>query len=548
MTGKNLRVGVLLDSEEVLAWQYCLIQNLLKSDGVSVCLVLYNDPEVVANGRHTAGRLYKKFEQHERSRRHVDPDALESKSINDLLGEVDSIRGAMDPTSDASASSLAPFHNVKAYQLDVIVALGHTGSMEALSAVSKYGLWYYWHDYGQTLGVDGSSVGFWEVIKRRPYIRSALVVHRTGADEEVIAYESYSAVRRMSYGQGRNEHLWKIQFFVPRAFRRLLNIGAEAFLEGLYENPHSGSLKNAAHKWRLTNLRILWPVTSYVLWRLWRKLLKRIFTDRWALMFSLTGQFQNLSRFKPILPPNGRFWADPFVVERDGDSYIFFEDASTVSFNGHISVMRMASDGVHSSPTPVLKRPYHLSYPFIFKWRDNIYMIPESAENRSIELYRFRDFPYDLEFVHNLMERVEAYDATLVEYNGLWWMFANLKQHHGASALDELGIFYSDNPISCAWHPHPLNPVVSDVRYSRPAGKLFVEDSHLYRPSQNSSYRYGYGLNVNRVCELTTEAYREEVVKTIEPTWSPVVKAVHTLNRADRLVVIDAIYRSLRAR
>ena len=46
-------------------------------------------------------------------------------------------------------------------------------------------------------------------------------------------------------------------------------------------------------------------------------------------------------------------------------------------------------------------------------------MIPESAENRTIELYRFRVFPDDLEFVHILMENVEAYDATLVEYNGL---------------------------------------------------------------------------------------------------------------------------------
>ena len=130
-------------------------------------------------------------------------------------------------------------------------------------------------------------------------------------------------------------------------------------------------------------------------------------------------------------------------------------------------------------------------------------MIPESAENRTIELYRFRVFPDDLEFVHILMENVEAYDATLEEYNGLWWMFANVKPHAGASSWDELCLFYSDSPISSTWHPHPLNPVVSDVRCARPAGNLFVQDIYLYRPSQNSSHRYGYGLNINRILDLT---------------------------------------------
>jgi hypothetical protein len=288
----------------------------------------------------------------------------------------------------------------------------------------------------------------------------------------------------------------------------------------------------------------MWPVATYVLWRLWLKLINKIYTDRWVLMYSITGNSEDFSHFKLILPPSDRFWADPFTVRHDGDSYIFYEDASMASGHGHISVMRMASNGTCSPPTSVLERPYHLSYPFVFEWRGDIFLIPESAENRTIELYRFRVFPNDLEFVHNLMENVEAYDATLVEYSGLWWMFANIKPHAGASSSDELCLFYSDSPISSAWHPHPLNPVISDVRYARPAGNLFVQDGCLYRPSQNSSHRYGYGLNINRILDMTTETYREEIVTTMEPNWSPSVKAVHTLNRAEQLVVIDAIYRS----
>jgi hypothetical protein len=160
-----------------------------------------------------------------------------------------------------------------------------------------------------------------------------------------------------------------------------------------------------------------------------------------------------------------------------------------------------------------------------------------------VSLYRFTKFPTDVEFVHNLLEDIAAYDATLVEYSGRWWMFANVKAHEGASDRDELCLFFADSPTSQFWQAHPMNPIVSDVRSARPAGQLFSKGGNLYRPSQNSSFHYGYGFNIARVVEMTTTRYKEEIVRRIEPDWSMKVKGLHTWSQCGELTVIDALIR-----
>jgi hypothetical protein len=285
-------------------------------------------------------------------------------------------------------------------------------------------------------------------------------------------------------------------------------------------------------------------MVRYAIRRLWLKLERRLFHERWVLMYSTSGSTRDLATFKLISPPTGRFWADPYALQRDGTNFVFFEDASISTGRGHISVMRMERNGAYNAPTKILDKPYHLSYPFVFEWDGATYLVPESAENHTIELYRCIEFPNRWEFVHNLMENIAAYDATFIEYDQLWWMFVNIRQHAGASTWDELCLFYSDSPISQDWQPHPQNPIVSDVRSARPAGRIFMQNGQLHRPSQNSSFRYGYALNINRILELTKTSYREQLVRTIEPNWSSSIRGVHTLSCVDRLTLIDVMHRS----
>jgi hypothetical protein len=166
-------------------------------------------------------------------------------------------------------------------------------------------------------------------------------------------------------------------------------------------------------------------------------------------------------------------------------------------------------------------------------------MIPEAAQNRAIEVYRCNRFPDQWEFHKTLMADVQAVDTTLVEYSMRWWMFVNIA-HEGGSTWDELHLFYSDDPLSSNWTPHPMNPIVSDVRTARPAGRVFRRDGGLIRPSQDSSLRYGYAVNLNRITKLTIHDYEEEPIERIEPPNEDIL-AVHTYNRSDDLVIVDAL-------
>jgi hypothetical protein len=165
-----------------------------------------------------------------------------------------------------------------------------------------------------------------------------------------------------------------------------------------------------------------------------------------------------------------------------------------------------------------------------------------------VELYRCVQFPDKWEFQHNLMEDLRAYDSTLIEHEGTWWLFATVQERDGASSSDELCLFYADHPLSTTWHAHPMNPVISDVRSARPAGRMFVENGRIYRPSQNSSFRYGYALNINEILELNRITYREQLIETFAPNWDRSINGVHSYTRAGHLTVVDAYHRARKLR
>ena len=162
-----------------------------------------------------------------------------------------------------------------------------------------------------------------------------------------------------------------------------------------------------------------------------------------------------------VCPDDGRrCYADPFLFSQNGRNWLFVEELDYETGRGIISCAEVTDGAAISRPRPVLTRPYHLSYPFVFRHGDEIYMMPETGENRTVELYRARSFPYDWELFRVLIEDAGIYDATLLHHRDMWWIFAAVS-HEGGSSQDELGIFYSDQLLG-PWRPHVLNPVKSD--------------------------------------------------------------------------------------
>jgi hypothetical protein len=203
--------------------------------------------------------------------------------------------------------------------------------------------------------------------------------------------------------------------------------------------------------------------------------------------------------------------------------------------------MEMEEDGTHTMPRPVLEEPYHLSNPFVFEHDEQLFLIPESAKNRSVDLYRCVSFPDKWERWETLLKDVHAVDTTVHFYQGKWWLFTNIREHEGGSSNDDLFLFYSDVLQRGEWKAHPGNPIVSDVTRARPAGNIFEHEGKLYRPAQDCSIRYGYGMRIQEILTMSESEYLEREVVFIQPKWDKKIIATHTFNKAGRLIFSDAL-------
>lgn len=73
--------------------------------------------------------------------------------------------------------------------------------------------------------------------------------------------------------------------------------------------------------------------------------------------------------------------ADPFLLRRGDKLYMFYETKSTEQQKGQIGVA-VSSDGGTSfqHQAVVLDLPWHLSYPFVFEYNEQVRCIPQRGE------------------------------------------------------------------------------------------------------------------------------------------------------------------------
>ncbi|MGM0377673.1 MAG: glucosamine inositolphosphorylceramide transferase family protein, partial [Bacteroidota bacterium] len=202
---------------------------------------------------------------------------------------------------------------------------------------------------------------------------------------------------------------------------------------------------------------------EYPFWRLMRKFREKVAGGRWQLV-RLDPEMPGTSNpgvFGVIHPPAERGWADPFLVEKDDEVFLFLEEI--VNGKGHIAVAAIdqPTGKLKNRPAAALEKPTHLSYPFVFHVEGEWYMLPESSASHEVTLYRAVEFPYKWEFFRTVFEGEQWVDTTPFFHNGKWWIFSVCKPASYASSYQELYLFHCDDILHDAWKPHPMNPVVS---------------------------------------------------------------------------------------
>jgi hypothetical protein len=232
----------------------------------------------------------------------------------------------------------------------------------------------------------------------------------------------------------------------------------------------------------------------------------------------------------------GRFAADPFGVEWEGVLHVLFEDYDQRRGRAVISHVAVSGGNPVSDPEPVFDPGVHTSYPYLVEHRGGLWMLPETAGARELVLYEATEFPRRWTRATTLIRGLAVSDATIIEHDGRWWMFAT-RNDHGVN--NDLFVWHAES-LTGPWVPHAANPVKTDARSCRPAGTPFVKDGILYRPGQDSSRTYGGRVVINRVEVLTPTDFSERPVAAVEPSPSSEYPAgLHTVAAAGGNTLID---------
>jgi len=277
-------------------------------------------------------------------------------------------------------------------------------------------------------------------------------------------------------------------------------------------------------------------------YRIIKKIGSYLFFNQWIVLVGPNTGYKllNWKNLTPLPLSPDRFWADPFIIERGGQYYLFIEEALQPNNRGRISCLTLDKALNIVAHQVILDLPYHLSYPFLFEHQGELYMIPESGFANRVDLYKCLEFPAKWEFEKTLIHNVFAVDATVVEVNKKWWLFTNIKDTDGSTERN-LYLYFSDDPLSENWTSHPMNPIVRDINSARPAGRIFQDNNGiLIRPSQDGSIRYGYAINFNRIIKLSETDYKEIREHYFAPPKINLTNAAHTFNASENLVAIDA--------
>ena len=112
-------------------------------------------------------------------------------------------------------------------------------------------------------------------------------------------------------------------------------------------------------------------------------------------------------------PSEDRSYADPFLFRRDGRTFLFLEEIRHPGRKGTIAYTELDAAGNWQEPQTILSADYHLSYPFVFEWEGDVYLLPESSAHRTLELYRAVEFPGKWKFDRVVMDNIFAVDATI---------------------------------------------------------------------------------------------------------------------------------------
>ena len=420
---------------------------------------------------------------------------------------------------------------VKKQNLDVIIRLGSGIIKGEMLNTPKFGIFSFHH--GDNKIFRGGPPGFWEVYHKKNSTGFVIQKLNNILDGGKILFrglvetKSFYYLNKISIYKNSAKYLSLVLSNLQNDQLRFFD--SEIDNSKIYKDPKFHEI-----------IKYLFNTYFYFL----KKFISRKFFKkriRWFVSFKKSENINQiqLDNFNVIKNNDkDRFLADPFVIEKDGKNFVFVEDFYFSKNKGIISCFEIENEDYKFIGTAI-KENFHLSFPYIFKYKNKIFMCPESHENKDIRLYESKKFPLQWELSKILVKNISAVDSIIFEKDKLWWLVTSISTSSNVD-FNELNIFYSENgPVTDKWIPHKLNPITVNSKIARNGGVIF-QDNKIFRIAQKNSFNlYGNNFSINEIKILDKENYKEEILKNINPDFTKGIKGTHHLHNNKNFFVND---------
>ncbi|MBW1615461.1 MAG: hypothetical protein JRJ49_02790 [Deltaproteobacteria bacterium] len=263
---------------------------------------------------------------------------------------------------------------------------------------------------------------------------------------------------------------------------------------------------------------------------------------RWSVAYIKSDWHNaNLKKGVKIKNPKNHFFADPFVITKNNRTICYLEDYSYKRKKGCITAVELIDQKNYKILGPVIEEPFHMSFPFLFEYKKELYMVPETIKANSIRLYKCVEFPLKWEYQKDIMSDVSVADTIIFEHNQKWRLLCNMNIAGLSDHSSALYAFYNKSPLADNWIACETNPLIYDSNIARNGGILNVRGGKLpIRVRQKQDFNaYGKSLTLAQITEISRSSFKEEEIGQIEPNFFDKIIGCHHIHSNGDYTVYD---------
>jgi hypothetical protein len=541
-----LRVGVLVDENGIPGYARRIFESIQATNYCDLAAVIV--ARQTADERsldRTKGFALKAYETLIEPRSRSEPDPLAPVDCDDLLGNVSRVTIEATDSNDGRSFAAKDLEALRGLELDVLVDFGCIAPRGASLPEAKRGVWRY--HFGDRTQYPRGSGFLRELIDGRPLSGIELIRLGPTMDFDVtILRAEFSTAPFLSSRDNRFAPIWGACHFVPQALwdahQRPVPVESRRSTSNLPPPTVDRVPSNAeVVRWMTSQARrrsnpLRERLNGPVDWQ--------IAIRRSQVPLYVDASIAALKSFRWLEADPGCHRADPVVMVDRGQTWLFFEETVEPREIGRITCGRITSEGELVETRPVLQKPYHLSFPQIVEAEGEIFMLPETAQNGGLDLYRARRFPDEWSFETRLLN-FPCVDSSIFQAGSSWWMMTSPRVVPGHAPITWL---LRSASITGPWRFQPGGLVAASAAVARGGGGVLRDGTRLIRPSQDCSSVYGRALLFNEILAIEDKPYQEQTICRIDANWMPGLATVHSYSRAGDWEAIDGGFRSTRGR